>query len=878
MPAQAEGGVLPANSSDSAVVGTLTLWWPIEVVHLQVEVVEPRKLTALEWALLRVMDEFRDDPPPLSEIVEELGLDDPEFLRDTLRDIVRLRALKPRDGVSAEFSGLVFTELGERLYRKGQIEAEPSTHGVKFFIDALTDEDLPEPVGHQQWAQERFLEDMVGDPRDSLGLERLRSGMRRFYPDILKGDAEVRAVRTCNESVFVDAPAVHWRPVKVHLNLSVTGELSVEPQGLTKKARDFLLSRDLEEDGVLPTHPVTENWGETTLPRCSTNAAFSTWCRSITKVVPIAKVEARASKLLKEAKTEIVLHICWGGLAGLVDDLREATDRGVRVLLIGTQETTIFAWEGRTGIGLEVEINEPAMGALVVDRTRGLLIDDVKVKVNDQLVVIELAGILRDLTAAAYRDELVNTALASQPSLQAIMVAEPTLTGLPLEMVDAKVNGVLADDRVRLALARLAFSPVKAEATTLIQLVASLAPGVERIPLMRSLVASAREYAPALTTQFEQAWTGAWEGIVAACRRAASVPGDLVVRLAIWAPTATVADTYVDFTVAAWMKRAQDIEEGTDRLLVIANAADARWRSGVARGCRSWCEARDGVLASEDWSEENVKRRASLATRLMSQNDAHKWAVVCLAKIPLPSSLAGMELWGSRAEGLRELVGSRFEDRVAEIVSSFLNGQTYDPTRVLRFVGTLLPTMRLATILVGEPPSTHGIASVRQAFLQGGTKEIVEEDWIPMVERALPDWSGTFNAPEHADGVARLVTDLSFPTAKNVLKNWAKRIAVEIERPAKIEGVAWWLGEVSALVPALGEEVVPFALGVVRDHVVALHDARKRGTSHWHEVRDAWRSFGYGEDALNTLASESVPLVLAETTTKNPKKKGKKRR
>ncbi len=869
---------MPASSSDSATC-SFELWWPLEVVPLQVEVVEPRRLTALEWALLRIMDEFRDGPPPLSEVAEELGLDDPGFLRDTLREVVRLRALAPREGGTTDFSDLAFTELGERLYRRGQIEAEPSTHGVTFYVDALTNEDLPEPAGHQRWVEARFLEGEVGEPRDTLGLERVRSVMRRFHPDILKGDAEVRAIHTSSESVWVGAPAVHWRPVPVHLHLSADGDLSAEPEGITKKAREFLASRDLEQDGVLPVHPVTGEWGETTPPRCSKESAFSTWRRSVGELVPAADVEARARRMLGEAMTEIVLHACWGGAAGLEEDLRAAAQRGVRVLVVGAQDTSIFAWEGRTGIGLQVEIDGAVSGALVVDGTRGLLIDDVKLRCGGRPFVMELAGTLRDAPAATCREELVHAALASLPGLVAVIPTEPSIDRSPLDGVDAKVNGLLADDRVRVALARLAFAPVGTEAASIVRLAASLAPGIERVPLMRSLGAAARAHAPALSTAtFEQAGVAAWDGVVAACRRSPAFPDGLIERLATWAPASVTADAYVDFAVAAWAKRTQGIEEGVNRLVAIAAAADSRWRTGVARSCRSWREARDEVLVPEEWSEEKIKRRAALVTRLMSQSDAREWADACLTKIPRPNSLAGMQMWGGRAEGLRELAGPRFEDRAAEVVSALLDGRANDAGTTLRFVGSLLPAMRLATILLGETPTTQSIARVRAAFAQGGAKGITDEDWTPFVDRSLPDWLGMFNAPEHGDEVARFASDLAFPAGRKALTKWARRLTSEIQRPARIEGVVWWLGEIAALAPALGEEVVPVALAVVREHAAALRDARKRGSSVWRETRDAWLGLGYGEGALNDVASDPTAAVTPEPSSKNLKKKDKKRR
>lgn len=860
---------MPASSSSSEAICTPTLWWPVEVVPLQVEVVEPRKLTALEWALLRVMDEFRDDPPPLSEVAEELGLDDPGFLRDTLRDVVRLRALAPRDGKAVELSDLAFTELGERLYRKGQIEAEPSTHGVTFHIDALTDEDLPEPADLQPGAPTRFLEDEVGDPRESLGLERARTAMRRFHPDILKGDAEVRAL---NPSPLWSS-RILWRPVTLRLHLSPGGELTVEPEGLTRKAREFLSSRDLHEDDVLPARPVSDAWGDTSPARRSSGSAFSAWRRGVGEALPAAFVAARACEYVRDAVSEIVVHACWIGAPGVEEALRAAVAKGRRVLIVGTSDTCLFGWEARTGIGLQVEVENEIVGALVVDRTRGMVLDDVEVRHKGSSILIELAGTLRDVPAAKARDELVAAALSSLPGAPAVVAAPPALDRTPLPSVDSRVTAILGGDPVRMALARLAFDPSVAEGTTLTRVAVAQAPGIERVPLLRSLAATARALAPPASPAVESAWATAWEAVLEACRRTGAFPEGLIEKLAAWAPPSAAGVWFVDFAVAAWARRAPTIEETVSRLVTIASVADARWRPGIARACASWTAASDEILAPDDWTDEQVKRRVAIAARLLSHGDARDWATGLLGTIPRPASLAGIDLWRARATPLRELAGPRFEEHAAEVVGSLVAGRPAEAGAARRGVGDLLPPIRLAAILLGQTPSTQDVARVWAAC--GDPKQA--EAWSRMSALALPDLSGSFNAPEHAEDVARFARDLAFPAGRESLATWARHLASEIQRPARPEGVAWWLGELGALAPALGEAVVALALDGVRPHAAALREARKRHGHLWEEVREAWLGLGGGDEALDSLTRDA-PAAVVQSPKKDERKKEKKRR
>src|SRR5690606_4016807 len=108
-----------------------------------------------EWVVLRVVEAFGDEVPDLEEVAEELGIADPAFLLDTLRDVVRLRALEPRaeEGSRERLPDLRFTAMGRELFRKGQIEAEPAEHGLELYFDALTDEARRAPPGLQDWTE-----------------------------------------------------------------------------------------------------------------------------------------------------------------------------------------------------------------------------------------------------------------------------------------------------------------------------------------------------------------------------------------------------------------------------------------------------------------------------------------------------------------------------------------------------------------------------------------------------------------------------------------------------------------------------------------------------------------------------------------------------
>lgn len=661
---------MSASSSPESLYSS-TLWWPVERVPLQVEIVVPRRLTALEWALLRVMDEFRADPPPLTEVAEELGLEDPAFLRATLAEVLRRRALEPRGEASAELADLTFTELGERLYRRGQIEGAPSTRGVVLHVDALTDEDLPQPPRFEESVERGFLEDALGVPRDTLGLERVRGALGRLHGDILKGDAEVRAVRSAADGAEVDEPDLIWRPVELRVELDAQGRFALRAEALTKKATEFLRSHDLLAQGLLPTRPISQGWGETSPGRLrGVGVMVADWRRRISEPIPAAQVTTRACRLVREARTEVVLHACWTGADGLPQELAAAVQRGVRVLVVGAGRTALFAWSERA-FGVEVDVGAPQVGALIVDGARGLSLDDVTAPLGERTATLELAGATRGATAGADRDALVQAALARIPRPTPSPAGALRSNLEALANIDNLVDNILGAERLRLALVRLALLPAESELEGLLAEAAALAPGLERVPLLRRLAARCRELAPGLAAgALVRAWRESWEAVAASARSRAPLPEALFEQLATWAPSEIPAERWVDLAVDAWALQADAPDGIGARLLRISRIADSRWGVGKVRAVASWRAARDRLAAIDDWDEGRLRRLVEILLPLFSPREARDWAKGAMRLAPCSPTAEGVARWLSLTEALRRASGPEHEALLAEALTA----------------------------------------------------------------------------------------------------------------------------------------------------------------------------------------------------------------
>ncbi|HRI08447.1 MAG TPA: hypothetical protein PKW35_11545, partial [Nannocystaceae bacterium] len=545
--------------------------WPVDRLRVEVEIVRPRPLTALEWLVLRVVHDFPEATPPLAEVVEELGLDRPEFLRDTLREVVRLRALAPReqDKPVSDLGDVAFTDIGRLLYQRGQIEADPATHTIIVDIDALTDENL-QPGDRSSVHSEPAL--AADDPRTAIGLDRLRGVMRSFHRDLLAGDAVVRAHRV------VDAARVYV-PVTLAVEIDARGTLVPTCPGRGPAALDVIRELDAS-DLALDADSV---WS-TGLSHASGGHEFTSWKSRTTRTVPRADVAAEAVALIRRARSEVVLHQHWLLIDGVRDALDAAIKRDVHLVVAATNEPVLAATDhdGAPVLLIGAPSVRPLPCALISDEMNGLLLDDVDLRWRNKSVRCRLVGALEGPLAATQRRVLVDAVL---PQIPDVSPADDT----PASPLDGWT--------VRAHFARLYLAPTEVHAAALIAAFDRFSRGLDGVLARHRLSRIGRKLAPKLPTSVWD-WRSRWDDVLLDLILCEPLPLTDLQRLLDAAPPDVVAENFVTPAVDAL---ASGVGGPQRRLLkTVRTIAAHRWGPHAAAGCRTWSEARDRNLVAVD--------------------------------------------------------------------------------------------------------------------------------------------------------------------------------------------------------------------------------------------------------------------------------------
>ena len=92
-----------SNKHHDILLHAFQIDWPCEIVALQTTVVPLRSQNIFRWAVIRIFEQFDQNPPSLKTAAEQLGMMDPVFLADTLDEMIAdgsveiIDSLKPVD-------------------------------------------------------------------------------------------------------------------------------------------------------------------------------------------------------------------------------------------------------------------------------------------------------------------------------------------------------------------------------------------------------------------------------------------------------------------------------------------------------------------------------------------------------------------------------------------------------------------------------------------------------------------------------------------------------------------------------------------------------------------------------------------------------------
>ena len=380
----------PNETGDASILPWCkrTVDWPYERVVVQVEVVVPRELTALEWGLSRALEEFKDDPPTLVETATELGIKDPLLLVETLRELVELGAAKPRNGQHpADLTDFKLTSQGRELLASGQIAGLPERHGMHLIFDALTGEHKHgRPPGTRAKPEVPIVgSESLPERIQILGLDRVRRLARYQAEQFQLSEARIQ------QSTVRYAEGGHlWRSMRIELGISPDGVLRTGLQNGSEAQQAHLDQSDSSLEFFAGLSRVsTGAWAN---GHCVPRAPIPVkeWLVLAERLVDPSQTAKEACDLVRTARQEVVAEAGWLDAPDFEDQLNQAAERGVRCLTCNADSSG------------------PPM-AVIADNSRGLRVDTVSAQTpSGEPLPLEIAAIVRFSQLPATRQALLS--------------------------------------------------------------------------------------------------------------------------------------------------------------------------------------------------------------------------------------------------------------------------------------------------------------------------------------------------------------------------------------------------------------------------------------------------------------------------------------
>lgn len=794
------------------------IWWPVERVPVRLEVVHPRKLLVLEWALLRVVAGLEDGLPTLEEVAEELGIGEAEFLRDTLREVVRLRALAPRDpGASwRDLPDLGFTTSGRALFRRGLIESEPAHLGEIFYFDALTDESCRAPREDAPATERPFpLTAPQPKARASVGLDRARDIIRALHGDLLRGDGELRSVEVRAEQ----GSSIVWKPVTIDVHLDEGGRLDLRGRDLSIAARALLAAVDPVAEGIVPSRAVTSTWAGREARNASAVVSLDDWRALVTHTIPVGDIETELLRLIGTARREILLHAGWTSSARVEERLLEAARSGVKVAVIGAdQDRVLVLHEGsRPGVMARFATQDAQPRALIVDGHTGIMVASVTLEHGRRRPVIELAGELRDAPAAQTRSLLLATVDAERQQGASTHDAPSVRLGRVPDLEQA-ANAVMEDRHLRLDIARMA---ILDEARMFMGCVArcmQLAQWPERVRVLARVGMLAHGLVEGISEELcRQPARAAWRALLAEHRRLRA-PRWALDMLASIAPEETEARELIDVTLLEFSDSiVADAEEACGRLVDLHRAVSARWNRSACETSATFSAARDALLMHE---AVPLPLRVDVARQTLDAAGQTRWATAVLRTT-------------------QQRVGACDDDTKA----------------LLRAMKPLLDTATAARALLSGSAPLDEVVRVHGMLSDAGYRDDPGH-WQSRLERIL---TPRLQDPGQTATTVKSLLELArrAPQLSSVGRTWAARVTSLLPRGADARAFAAWLRHVGVLRPLL-DDLPARAAREVQGMLRALRTARAAEPPAWQEVERAWSGAGLERETLYQLVAEAA--------------------
>jgi len=390
---------------------SVSLDWPFEMVIAEAEVVVSRDANALEWIIVMILQEFKDQPPTLAEAAEELGIKDPVFLTETLKGLVKSGVAERRDPEgNLKFSNCYLTSAGQAFLAQKLISSVPERHGLRLCLDAITGEHVPRPLQNTLEEPQNPIVSIEKLPpkRTNIGLDKARQLAKAQDEPFLTAQSKLTDVKVQNEEGFFT-----WLTVKASLSIDGNGILRCALDGATERQQQWLNQLDLKH-GVFERLFASsiEQTHLQLLPSAKQNAQ---WRQSIDRLISPSRIIKDGCAIVKSARQEVMANAYWLSLPEVRNEISRASKRGVRCIVFGQRLQKSDSVDSLPNSIEVLQIGESSGTyneiALLADGSQGLCIDRVELATQHKrnIEVIAVSSLKASRVIQLHRELLKQT-------------------------------------------------------------------------------------------------------------------------------------------------------------------------------------------------------------------------------------------------------------------------------------------------------------------------------------------------------------------------------------------------------------------------------------------------------------------------------------
>lgn len=356
---------------------SIPLDWPIEVVVTEAEVVVSREPSALEWIVVRILQEFADKPPTLAEAAEELGIKDSVFLAQALKDLEGSGIVERQDaGTDLDLTACRLTEAGHAFLGQGQLSSIPERHGLRLHLDMITGEHIRRPPrrSRQEPRNAVLPVDALPARRTTLGLDLARELASDQDEPFLTAGSKITGV-----TVQMDQGSVLWRPYDVTVSIDSTGIVRTQLLRGTEQQQQWLEQLDLRHEAfdMLFSASASKPYAHVLPPA----KEYADWRPAVDRLVSPTRVLQTASELVKSARQSILAHGYWWMVPEVRQEISRAVTRGIQAVAFAREDHTIDPANSSSDtapVRYEGTSDAYAQAVLLVDGSKGLAVDRVQ--------------------------------------------------------------------------------------------------------------------------------------------------------------------------------------------------------------------------------------------------------------------------------------------------------------------------------------------------------------------------------------------------------------------------------------------------------------------------------------------------------------------